>query len=194
MMAIVKAGQDGAGSLKAIVESLNTAGVPTRSGKLWSINLVAHELDRLNITAKDLRTRATMMYGDDPLVDSEEAFWRVVEEQRRIAERNGHWYPAVKRAPKRHDPVRHYKFGIGHFEREKGGKLICRFRPATGPAPLTAVDAVDVEVFKWAITRERRDEIFALINERILASSALVLSSSITQEQWLARQRAMRWK
>lgn len=140
------------------------------------------------------RTSSIWQRDSHPTASGKPGAVHVVEEQRRIAERNGHWYPAVKRAPKRHDPVRHYKFGIGHFEREKGGKLICRFRPATGPAPLTAVDAVDVEVFKWAITRERRDEIFALINERILASSALVLSSSITQEQWLARQRAMRWK
>lgn len=192
-MAIAQAVLEGAASLRGLVDTLNRNAVPTRQGKHWKINLVASELARTGNTAKGLRAQATKAYGDEPSDWSEKAFWRFKDAEREVAERNGQWLTAIEHAPKRNDPVRHADHGFGLFDRAEGVILVCRFRPAERPCPQIAVRPIDLEVFVWSITPQRRSEIYAAMRDRILLKSELVKSSSITKEQRRARQRAMRW-
>lgn len=184
---------DGAKTLKSLVEILNRNGVAPRTAKVWTIPLVDHELSRTGNKVKDLYTYSTRAFGDEPLDWSEDAFWRVVTEQRKVAERNGRWVPAVNHAPKKRDVVRNAEHGEGYFHDTQGLTLLCRFRPGTGLFPLIGLMPVEVEVFVWDISAADREDIFGRITDRFLTKSALVRSRTITLEQRRARQRAIRW-
>jgi len=195
-MAITRAVSQGAKSLQEVAYILNLDKIRTRQGNEWTFRRVSHELSKAGISLKNLVSEklASEQYEEFYRNWSEEAFWNVIKEQGRVAERNGQWIIATETTPIRNDPVRHREHGVGSFFGWTGLKLVCRFRPASGPTPLIEVKPIETEVFKWSITPDRREEIFRLIFARFLVPSAKVAASSITLQQRRARQRAMRWR
>jgi hypothetical protein len=193
LVAIAQAVVGGVDSLAALAEFLNDADVPTRRGGKWTLWIAAKEVGRTGSSIKELRSHAERQSATEPTTWSEQAFWRVVEEQRRVAERHGRWVRATDATPSRHDPVRHPAYDLGTFHRWDGPRMLCWFRPHTGDAFRMSVKPIEAEVFKWMIPIEKRDQLFERINKRYLTKEELVKTSSLSLAQRQARQRVMRW-
>jgi hypothetical protein len=194
MMDIVTAVNAGADRLRILVKMMNEAGSRSRSGLDWSIPLVSLELGRYGMRSKDLFKRKDYIELRERTNWSEKSYWRVVEEQQKIADRNGKWTSSIFANPKRNDPVRHSDYGIGYYHETAANKLRCLFHTGEGRADIFDISPVDTDIFVWSIGLDRRDAIFSAINERFLVEAELVPSSSITLDQLNARKRAVRWK
>ena len=172
---------------------MNQKGITPRSADKWTIPLVDHELSRMGVKVKELYAHSQRAFGSKPSDWSEDAFWRVANEQRKVAERNGRWLPAIRHEPVKRDVIRNVQYGEGYFHEHQGISLLCRFMPPAGHCPLIRLPPINVEVFVWDISVADREEIFGRIADRFLTQAALVRSRTITLEQRRARQRAIRW-
>jgi hypothetical protein len=165
-------------SLREFVERLNEEGVPTRRGGSWTTGLVHAHLEKHKVSAKEFVNRVTQpsAYESHDFPTEVYAQWRkAVDAIDQPSERTGKWVPVTHVEPERADLVRHInaelreRFGEGQIVKSVSPFCyLCRFLGENGTFDVECA-AADIEVFKYARSREERIAATERLSNRFFA-------------------------
>lgn len=150
-------------SLRGYAEELNTLGLRSANGAIWTAQKLSHVFNRHNTTPKKLSFALTAPdVFEEPLPVpkvNREKFRKAIEKLDATSKANGRWFPVIENVPSRAAMVRHPEFGEGQFVAEVGlGKLRCRFIDEKFETFDVVIPANQIEIYQFHLGRTERQE------------------------------------